>query len=265
MCRSLSKSRRSPGASKDPSRTGRHVEKYASGLRGMLDKTKREILAILKSQLKEREMATYTVDVKTFKQDLAKAIEVNWRKPSSTFGSEVIGAQIARGNMMAEISLANIGAEILIGNLPVDSRVYSNINERNLTELMAIGDEMEKKIVEQLTTGIDAGEGIRDISKRIISVTDFSQNRASMVARTETMSAFNKAAEDKYKKYGIDQVMWKTGGSNICNEVTGFDGTFYAGGCQGLNREVFDIGGHPPCPLHPNCKCILDPVIPEVD
>lgn len=262
--RSLSKLRRGLAISKDPSRTGRHIERYAAKLRGMLNKTRKAVIEILIDKLNERQMATYTVDVKTFKEDLAKVVEINWRKPAEEEGKEVIWAQMKRAGLMVDNTIDSFGMDMMIGNMPVDIGVYNNIEERNLTELMGIGDDYERKIIEELTAGIDAGEGIRDISKRISEVTGFEQSRATMVARTETMYAFNKVAEEKYSRYGIEQLQWKTGGANVCDNVTGFDGVHYSGGCQGLDGKIYDVGAHPPCPLHPNCKCILDAVVPEV-
>jgi len=253
------------GTKKDPSLTARYVKAYEKELVRLIRQTEQDVRdAVLKS-IYPKELQEYTIDMTAFKQRLSQIINVRFREPARIEGNTVIRGQVARGTMRADQFLKLGGIQAEIGTMPIDNRVQTILLERNLTEIMGIGDDMEKRIVEQVSAGIMAGEGARDISGRLTDVFDGEESRAMRVARTETMTAFNQASLERYKKFGVDEVRWRVGGANICDHAKGFDGVDYPGGCIGLEGEIFSIGSAPPCPLHPNCKCILQPVIERVE
>jgi len=77
-----------------------------------------------------------------------------------------------------------------------------------------------------------------------------------MIARTETIWAYNEAALNMFESAGVEgvalDVEWSTAGYGVCEK------------CQELEGQVYSIeearkSHHPP--LHPNCRCALIPVV----
>jgi hypothetical protein len=264
------------GSKSDPSLTGKYVSKYEKKLVSIIRGMRKDILALIEQSMmaRQKEMAVEIIineswnpariNQTEFNRLLKDTISDRYRVQSELAGKLAIEGQIQRGTLRADQFLKPLGAIGYVGDMPVDPAVYNSLQERNMASLMNIGDDMENGIREQVSISIQEGEGIRDMTTRINDALDLGINRSRMVARTESMSAFNAAAKSRYEQHGIEQVMWRTGGSNICDYVKGFDGMEYPGGCMGMNGQIFDIGSVPPAPLHPNCKCIIQPVIEKV-
>jgi SPP1 gp7 family putative phage head morphogenesis protein len=122
-------------------------------------------------------------------------------------------------------------------------------------------DEMAKKTIQQLTEGIQRGEGVPQLTKRISEVADIGYARAETIARRETMNAVNQGAIDRYKQAGFTQLEWLAAlDERTCTRAIEWMGKTYAG-CGGLNGQVFDIDKFPQLPAHPNCRCTSIPVM----
>jgi len=135
----------------------------------------------------------------------------------------------------------------------VDPRVYDVILERNLSALKGITDDMEKRIKAELSEGIVKGEGMNKLAKRISESTTVPMQRARVMARTETMFAFNTAKDEEFRRYGIERVEWVAAlDERMCPT------------CGSYHGKIFTMDECPPCPAHPNCRCVTIPVIDEV-
>ena len=264
MCKCLYSRELRGGTKRDPSLTAKFVNRYEKDLLKMIKEARKEIIELLRGRVVKKEMAEWTIDIKTFRETLSRIINIIFREPATQTGNDVITEQAQRGVMRADQFLAQAGITAYIGGMPIDPNVLDILQERNLTGLMGIADDMERRIIQDVSTGILNGDGAAEIGRSIEESIGVSESQAMRIARTETMTAFNQASTDRYKQFGIDEVVWRTGGSNICTYVKGFDGVVYNGGCMGLNGEIFGIDAAPPVPLHPNCKCILQPVIERV-
>ena len=92
-----------------------------------------------------------------------------------------------------------------------------------------------------------------EIAKNIDEQTDIGITRARVMARTETMYAFNTGLTNEYASHGIEAVEWLAAyDERVCEQ------------CAPLMGQKFPIDEAPDCPLHPQCRCTLLPVIPEV-
>jgi len=126
---------------------------------------------------------------------------------------------------------------------------------------------------EKLQAGLDAGEGISDLTARIQEVAEFSEKtRAERVAKTETFRTANFATREAWQQSGVvSEVKWYTAEDEMVCEfcgpmqdtVVGIDEGFF-----GKNDEIVGADGgvintdyaaveNPP--LHPNCRCYLRP------
>ena len=128
---------------------------------------------------------------------------------------------------------------------PADWRTLDWLKVRNLEVLKGITQEMNKKIVLELGEGIDQGEGIPDLAKRLQVGVNFGENRAKMMASYETMYAVNHATALRYAQAGFteEDEEWlsaideKT--CDICRENHG--------------KSIAKIGYRPP--IHPHDRC----------
>ncbi len=163
--------------------------------------------------------------------------------PGEEITSDAAETGYRQGTKYAELALAQVGISSKIGDGPVDWRVIDVLKARNLTALKGISDEMNKAIVRSLSEGINNGEGVVKLRKRLTAeIEGIGYNRARLMAHTETMYASNEGAKLRYSQHGVTRVEWLTAGhDNTCAD------------CAALNGQVFDIDKTPPIPLHPNC------------
>ncbi len=123
----------------------------------------------------------------------------------------------------------------------------------------------------------ETGRGLtpRDIADQLLSAgLDLSEERASMLARTGSIWAYNEGAVERYAADGVEVVEWLTADDDMtcpfCAEMNGkrveTQESFFSNGDkmqvgeETMQFKRFDIK-HPP--LHPNCRCTLIPVVDE--
>lgn len=145
--------------------------------------------------------------------------------------------------------------------------VFNLVNQGLLKEFQdrtnLIIDSVDSTTLEALQTeislGIQEGLTVDQVSKNISAkVGDMAQWRAERIVRTETANASSRIEVQTSKELGIYKHSWITSGDNrvavVCNENSD-QGAIPVG-------EPFVNGAtHPP--QHPNCRCFLDPEIPD--
>lgn len=174
-----------------------------------------------------------------------------------TSGAEITGQQTwsnyTAGTNFGSMALKRIGVEAVIGIGPADWRVIDALKVRNLSALRGISDEMNKQIIRELTDGINLGESIPKLRDRLAGrIDNIGKHRATVMARTETLNAFNQGAEVRYAQAGIEKLEWLAAldDGRRCDE------------CAAMDGKVFSIkSGHVRPPLHPQCRCTVIPVI----
>lgn len=172
--------------------------------------------------------------------------------PSGPLISQMVNESLKAGKQRAGVFLRSVGIRAVLGDVFVDPRVHEVIEERNIAALKGITDELGKRIKAQLSEGIVKGEGMKKLAKRIAEATDIPMNRARVMARTETMFAFNVAKDEEFRKYGVAKVEWVAAlDERMCPT------------CGSYHGKVFPIDECPPCPNHPNCRCTTIPYIEE--
>jgi len=113
--------------------------------------------------------------------------------------------------------------------------------------------EAAARIDRELRAAWFAGDSIAAISKRISDVTDISRREARVTARTAIQSAANQAASDLYKRNRkvLSGERWiATLDSATCPQCGALDGRILR----------FD-SSFPRPPIHPQCRCFLEPVV----
>lgn len=148
----------------------------------------------------------------------------------------------------------------------------------NATKMMAqkVNDVTLEKLNDTLAAGIQAGETLSDLTKRVDDIYDgLAGYRSELIARTETLKTSNAATAWAYKQTGyVTAKAWAVN-PDACPECESFDGktvplddAFLAKGDSytyedenGDEQEkvnTYDTVEEPP--LHPNCRCTIIPV-----
>lgn len=112
---------------------------------------------------------------------------------------------------------------------------------------------LAKALRTELYLGIQQGESIDKIAKRIDKQFNSKAFQSQRLIRTESSKIISSAQEKIYKDSGVVQkVQWvATLEGNTCEQ------------CARLDRKQFDIDDQtkPSPPRHPNCRCCLIPII----
>jgi SPP1 gp7 family putative phage head morphogenesis protein len=160
--------------------------------------------------------------------------------------------------------IAGQDANKLIGTddpyIPSDAlrkRIQSNVEK--FTSSMI--DTDQDYLTDLITEGIQAGDSVPQISSKIKNdFTDYSAMQSTRITRTEVLRSANQSALDAFKQSGVvEGKQWVTAGAtDECAQYDGdvetLDASFYS-----ADSEFLD--GDPP--LHPNCRCVLVPVLEE--
>lgn len=164
-----------------------------------------------------------------------------------------VTSNFAAGTGFGTKQLNRIGVEAVIGTGPADWRVMDALKVRNLSALRGVTEEMNKQIIRELSDGLNLGESMPKLAKRISGRVDsIGIVRATAIARTETIHAFNQGAELRYAQAGIQTLEWLSAHDppRVCEE------------CLSLDKTTFRINSnHPRPPIHVNGRCTVIPVL----
>lgn len=158
-----------------------------------------------------------------------------------------------RGNEALFFIGSNIGFDLS------NPKVQRYLENHGLELVKGINDTTRDSLRKTLSVGLDEGEGIPDLKKRIKDVFSVaSDSRAEKIARTEVIDASNEASELAWKQSGVvASKEWLA----VADDRTDED-------CFALDGKVVSLSGkfgsdlpHPP--LHPNCRCTLIPVLKD--
>ena len=155
----------------------------------------------------------------------------------------------------ADLMLSTLGVAVkgTLGPRPISQQLVNSLTINVKNEIGSLSASAQQKVSQALIEGVNNGDGPRVIAKSIVESTAMEQNRAVMIARTETNRANNEASVSQYQRYGVQQVRWlATPDERACDECGAHDG------------EIYDMGEQPEIPAHPNCRCVLLPEIPEI-
>ena len=113
-----------------------------------------------------------------------------------------------------------------------------------------ISDETEKLLRDQLLTGFGEGESIPQLAERVQDTfAEFDSVRSERIARTEVIAASSQGAVESYKDAGLTQSEWYPAMDErecaLCESLAG----------------VHDLAEKYTPPAHPNCRCVLLPVL----
>lgn len=177
-------------------------------------------------------------------------------------GDLLTQAQLDFTPLLGDVAtLAGQEALKLVGSKDVYSAeaVRKLIKENVAKFTQSMLDTDRETLVNIISDGLTNGASIPEIRGSIIETFDSIQKtQAQRITRTEVLRASNQASLDAYRESGVvDGLQWLTAGAvDECadyeGQVVALDGDFYSS-----ESEFAD--GYPP--LHPNCRCVVLPVL----
>lgn len=166
---------------------------------------------------------------------LTKQFEINFFEIYYSFALE-------GGEAFSTIDRA--GAMQMINQIWVaDGKTYS---QRVWDNIGRLTETLNEELISCVVTGKKTSELKLKLQERF----GVSYRRADTLVRTELVHIQTRAAEQRYKDYGIEMVEVLVDiDDRTCEE------------CAALDGQVFPINAAPILPLHPNERCCLVPVI----
>lgn len=138
----------------------------------------------------------------------------------------------------------------------LDNPYVQKVISRLAKQVRGVTDTTKDDIRRLTGRAADEGWGAEQLAREIRKAgADLSRSRSLAIARTESAAGYSQGSIAAYQESGVvSGVEWLIGGSDSC-EI-----------CQSLNGQIADLGsdfagGISGPPAHPNCTCVLSPVI----
>ena len=116
--------------------------------------------------------------------------------------------------------------------------------------LKRYGDDFALQATQLISQGLIQGWGNKKIAAGLKKIMEITRSKAEMIARTESANATVGAAKERYRKSGIDYVIWTTAMKEVCPW------------CVWKSGKIFKIE-EVVIPQHPWCRCSIIPVTPQ--
>jgi len=200
-----------------------------------------------------------------------------WAEEIATVAERHIGLTMVEAGGKAIETLGVEGVSFAIDT--ASARTYIQETSRRVGGQTA--DTLVGDLRQQLAAGIEAGESTREIAKRIQAMGESVRWRADRVARTETAFAMTAGMEEAWSQSGVvegKRFLKSPDACPICEAVDAeWSGVtqplgkpFYAKGSAidvpGSDTPfAFDYADMQGAPVHPHCRCSVEPVLSEVE
>ena len=215
-----------------------------SGIKRVLDKNRKKFLEILDDQFKDEPL----VRIKSI-DNLPKMIKQFFAAFAlKELSDQVIKSEFDDGWDKSEKQIQK--------NVPYNNKALEFLQNHTFDNIKGMTEEISNDLKQELERGIINGEGITKLKERVNKVFDVGDNRAEMIARTETNRADNNGkllavkgsdVDKEYNKKWVTHEDDRT--SPICNRLDGQ--------VVGVNMDFKDPGspweGQSP-PSHVNCR-----------
>lgn len=247
----------------------------SGGANGPLTVTEEEINAAIRSVF---EMQLVLALRETGKAELADFAWV----ASESWAQEIV--DLVRGAIKEEVIIGGIDGSRKIGVELTDfierPNVQAAIQSHAYEFARAIGEESHRKLQNAMSVGLANGESIDQLSQRIGTIYEgWMDWRGERIARTESARALMLGKEQAWKESGVVAAkIWDAAGDAcpFCLQMNGkiielgeayftVDGPDQTVAFEGkeitLPHNYTDVAGPP---LHPNCRCDLQPQLLEL-
>ena len=152
------------------------------------------------------------------------------------------GAALSLGGLIQvnNVGLAPAQLRQFFRDMPISGRLLDQWVDASFDATM------QEQMRQALNAGVIQGEGYRPLVKRIEDGFTMARGEATTLTRTFVSAANNAARMETYKANDDVVTGWKwiTSGDNLVCMM-----------CLPLHGRTFKLGGGPPIPRHPRCRC----------
>ena len=160
----------------------------------------------------------------------------------------------------------NDGLELLLnGSATINDIIRNDVSKMLGRFALEITDTTKEKLLKTLNEGLESGETLEDLSKRVKSVIkELKTTRSDMIARSEVNKLVNYGRLESYKQNGVTSKKWLSAGDNRTRDAhleadgqtVPINAQFKVGG--ELLDYPGDPSGSPENIIH--CRCSVIPV-----
>ncbi len=189
------------------------------------------------------------------KSDIEKAkVPKDWEGWEEVFAKDVekpLGKAMVLGANVAQEEVEGIIVDWTLQS--PEAQAY--LRQHSLQLAKRINATTQKKIRSTLLTGVNLGEGTKELAKRVGNiVTDATTWRSRLIAQTETINAYAEGSLQLYKEGGIKKKVWLDGQPGACPICEDLDGVVV-----GIDEQF--PGGFDAPSAHPGCRCSVSGVV----
>jgi len=211
------------------------------------------------------------------------AVQYDPLKYSTLYLDDAVDAAVKsweRGLIVGNLSLPD-GSRVDVGSYITQPQAQEAIRKNTLRFLDSESESVGREFRARIAAGLKEGDSVPQIRKRIEGMFDDEARnaRSLMIARTETARAIELGREASWAESGIiSGKRWDASADScpFCQAMHGREvvlgGNYWGKGdtmsVQFEGREInmpMSYGDTPAPPLHPNCRCVLEPIFIDGD
>lgn len=196
----------------------------------------------------------------------AKGLQIIWMTHSVETVAPIMKGLMTEAGRNAS---ANLDVAFDISN----AEVLSFVREQTTKFADSVASTSQRQILFAVENAVEKGSTLGELKTDLKSRFggDLADNRATAIARTETIRAANEGSRAAYKSAGVERMAWLAS-TDACPYCEGLDGTIVSvedtflkkedhfqpeGATKPLNLSYGDIQVPP---AHPSCRCTVTPV-----
>ena len=223
-----------------------------------MNRTIKDFEKVYKQILKQQEEDKEITPALLYKLDAYWQMQAQLQKELRDLGDKNISAmskifEIHFFDIYYSINIEGLEAFTTIDSAAAMRLINSVWTADNKTFSQRIWDNTNRLVQtlnEELVHCVITGKKTSELKKLLQERFDVSYRRADTLARTEIAHIQTQAAKQRYQDYGIKKMqVWADPDERTCPI------------CGKLHKSIYSSHEKLPIPAHPNCRCVMLPVI----
>lgn len=188
-----------------------------------------------------RQLSGLLIERNPAKADVYQRAYERLAERSSTLGLDQTSALLRTTNPQIDLQTVDI---------PIEAIQQAGTRSRGY--LQRYGDGFANDATAEIQAALAEGADFPTLTNRLEKKLGITKVRADMMARTESLKAFNGAAARSMSKHGVNLVIWyATEDDRTCSV------------CAYRHGSIYRLG-EAESPCHPRCRCRLAATTPEI-
>lgn len=174
---------------------------------------------------------------------------------SNIFRSEDTRLKSRLEPLYTETTLKGQEFALFMMNIDRDVILNTKIVKERLNLVKGMNDTTFNQLKKTIFDAVNAGESIDTMASKIKDVYNYTDTRATLIARTETNNIISQASLEEYKANGVSKKQWLTAGDSkvraSCNQAA-------SDGAIPVDQRFSNGHDHP---TEFNCRCCISPLV----